>query len=56
MLSEKFFKKKGPFPLNEIAKVINNNSDTSKFSNTKIYGISSLSQAQNTEITFLNST
>ena len=42
--------------MNEILKVININSDTSKSSNKKIYGISSLSQARNTEITFLNST
>ena len=55
MSSEHFFIKKGPFPLNEIVKAIVSIKDSSQFEAIKIYGLGTLIDAKENEITFLNS-
>ena len=55
MSSNQFFEKKGPFPLNEIAKFIGNMENFSIGNNCKIYGFESLENATNNDMTFLNS-
>ncbi len=55
MVANHFFKKKGPFPLREIAKIISCIDNISKEKNKKIFGIGSLSSAGVNDITFLNS-
>tara|TARA_Y100000590_G_scaffold323404_1_gene366677 strand:+ start:5215 stop:6207 length:993 start_codon:yes stop_codon:yes gene_type:complete len=55
MSENQFFEKKGPFPLNEIIKVIGCNGDFSKDNNFKIYNFESLDKANTNDLTFLNS-
>ena len=55
MSSIRFFQKKGPFPLKEIFKVINNQSEFAGDANLKIYGFESLDTASDRDMTFLNS-
>jgi len=55
MLHNRFFEKKGPFPFENILKEINCTDDYSSFKKIKIQGIDTLVNAQNKEITFLNS-
>ena len=55
MSSKQFFKKKGPFPLNEIIKNIGYNGDFSNKQNPIVHGVESLDQAEKNDITFLNS-
>jgi len=50
-----FFEKKGPFPLNEIIKTLGCKVDFKKINNFKVYGFESLDNAENEDITFLNS-
>ena len=50
-----FFEKKGPFPLQEIAKVIGCNINFSKESSFDVNSLESLDKADSTHITFLNS-
>ncbi len=55
MATNQFFEKKGPFPLEEIIKIIEptNNLDNEK--KCTIYGVESLTNAEVEDITFLNS-
>jgi len=53
MTKNPFYEKKGPYPLNEIIKAIG--SDSKIDNNIKIYGFESLVDAENNDITFLNS-
>tara|TARA_B100000029_G_C17527670_1_gene942220 strand:+ start:311 stop:1297 length:987 start_codon:yes stop_codon:yes gene_type:complete len=53
MSSKHFFEKKGPFPLNEIIKVIG--CDKKLANNIKINGFESLLNANSSDLTFLNS-
>ena len=55
MSKNQFFEKKGPFPLNEITKIINCEKNISKNDNLKIYGLETLDIANENEMTFLNS-
>ena len=55
MSENQFFERKGPFPLNEIIKVIGCNGDFSKDNNFKIYSLESLDKANSNDLTFLNS-
>jgi len=55
MSENQFFEKKGPFPLNEIIKVIGCNGDFSKDNNFKIHNFESLDKANTNDLTFLNS-
>ena len=55
MSSIRFFQKKGPFPLKDIFKAINNKSEFSGDANLKIYGFESLDTASDRDMTFLNS-
>ena len=50
-----FYEKRGPYPLNEIAKVISSDIDFSAINNVIIHGFESLSNATKSDITFLNS-
>lgn len=50
-----FYEKKGPFPLNELIKVIGYNGNFSHKSNFEIYGFESLDNASENDMTFLNS-
>jgi len=55
MSENQFFERKGPFPLNEIIKVIGCNGDFAKDNNFKIYNFESLDKANTNDLTFLNS-
>ena len=55
MQNIRFFEKKGPFPFSEIVKKIDPTKDLAELNNFKIYGIDSLINAKENEITFLNS-
>ena len=55
MLHNGFFEKKGPFPFEKILKEINSVNDFVSFKKKKIYGIDTLTNAKEKEITFLNS-
>ena len=55
MLHNGFFEKKGPFPFETILKEINSVDDFVSFKKKKIYGIDTLTNAKEKEITFLNS-
>ena len=55
MASNQFFVKQGPFPLKELTKAINCNSNLLGSDNIKINGIENLSEASNNDLTFLNS-
>tara|TARA_Y100000590_G_scaffold439515_1_gene563655 strand:- start:1729 stop:2724 length:996 start_codon:yes stop_codon:yes gene_type:complete len=55
MSKSQFFEKKGPFPLNEIAKIIGFEDNFLKNSNLEIHGIESLDKAGEGDMTFLNS-
>jgi len=55
MQNIRFFEKKGPFPFTEILKKIDPTKDLPKLKDFKIYGIDSLINAKENEITFLNS-
>ena len=55
MPENEFFKKKGPFPLNEIAKAIGCTSNFEKNDDLQIKNFKSLDKASNTDMTFLNS-
>ena len=55
MVSNQFFVKKGPFPLKELIKTIDCVGDFSKVSNFDIYGVESLVDAKENDMTFLNS-
>lgn len=55
MSENQFFERKGPFPLNEIIKVIGSNRYFSKNDNFKIHSFESLDNANINDMTFLNS-
>ena len=55
MQNIRFFEKKGPFLFTEILKKIDPTKDLSKLKDFKVYGIDSLINAKENEITFLNS-
>ena len=55
MQNIRFFEKKGPFPFTEILKKIDTTKDLPQLKDFKIYGIDSLINAKENEITFLNS-
>ena len=55
MSENQFFEKKGPFPLGDIAKAIGCTVDISKDSNFNISSFESLANANNKDMTFLNS-
>ena len=55
MVSNQFFVKKGPYPLKEIIKIINCTSEFSYVEDFKIYGVESLVNAKENDMTFLNS-
>tara|TARA_Y100000590_G_scaffold64744_1_gene69803 strand:- start:16564 stop:17556 length:993 start_codon:yes stop_codon:yes gene_type:complete len=55
MSNTQFFERKGPFPLNEIAKIVGSLDNFSNFSDLEIYDFKSLDQANNKDMTFLNS-
>ena len=50
-----FFQKKGPFLLDDIAKLIKCKHELTKFSNKEIVNINDLYYAKNNELTFFNS-
>ena len=54
MPHNRFFKKKGPFPFEDIVKITGCTDDFASFKNIKVYGIESLKNANKSEITFLN--
>jgi UDP-3-O-[3-hydroxymyristoyl] glucosamine N-acyltransferase len=56
MSANQFFEKKGPFPLSDIAKVINCDTDLSKEKNFNVHSLESLDKAGSNDMTFLNST
>ena len=55
MTKNHFYEKKGPYPLNEIVKVISCDSSFINKNNIEIHGLESLSNATVKDITFLNS-
>jgi len=55
MSVNQFFEKKGPFPLSDIAKVINCDMDFSKEKTFDVHSLDSLDKASKDDITFLNS-
>ena len=55
MSENQFFERKGPFPLNEIIKVIGCNGNFPKNDNFEIYSFESLDNANINDMTFLNS-
>ena len=55
MQNIRFFEKKGPFPFSEILKKIDPTQDLTELKNFKVYGIETLVNAKENEITFLNS-
>tara|TARA_B100000959_G_C14940931_1_gene607778 strand:+ start:534 stop:1526 length:993 start_codon:yes stop_codon:yes gene_type:complete len=55
MQNIRFFEKKGPFPFSEILKEIDPTKDLAELKNFKVYGIETLINAKENEITFLNS-
>tara|TARA_Y100000590_G_scaffold259023_1_gene290691 strand:+ start:542 stop:1537 length:996 start_codon:yes stop_codon:yes gene_type:complete len=55
MISSDFFKKKGPFPLSKIVEAIGFDDKSLSKSNFKIYGFKPLDQANEKDLTFLNS-
>ena len=56
MSENQFFEKKGPFPLKDILKVIGYRESFPKKNDLKIQGLKSLDEAEEFDITFLNST
>ena len=55
MVSNQFFVKKGPYPLKEIIKAINCSNNHSNIKDFDIYGVESLDNAKENDMTFLNS-
>ena len=55
MSKNQFFKKRGPYPLSEIIKIIGCDNKLSTENDFKIYSIESLDRATNQDMTFLNS-
>ena len=55
MSKNRFYEKKGPFPLKEIIKTIGFTGNFSNENNFEIYGFESLSNAGKNDMTFLNS-
>ena len=55
MSTNQFFAKKGPFPLKEILNTIGYNGNFSQENNFKIHGFESLDNANENDMTFLNS-
>jgi len=55
MSTKQFFEKKGPFPLKEILNTIGYNGDFSQENDFKIHGFESLDNANENDMTFLNS-
>ena len=55
MVTNKFFPKKGPFPLKKILEKINCTNSVNNINNIKIHDIQSLSNANETDLTFLSS-
>ncbi len=55
MSDTQFFEKKGPFQIKDIAKLIGCTNELANVENFKIYGIESLDNAKNKDMTFLNS-
>ena len=55
MLHNRFFEKKGPFPLKELIKVIGYTGKKTYENDFKIFGIESLKNADKNDMTFLNS-
>ena len=56
MPSNQFFVKRGPFPLKELIKTIDCVGDFSQVNDFDIYGVESLTNANENDMTFLNST
>ena len=55
MIKNHFYEKKGPYPLNEIIKVISSDNKFDNKNNIEIHGFESLTNATQSDITFLNS-
>ena len=55
MTKNHFYDKKGPYPLNEIIKVISSDNKFDNKNNIEIHGFESLTNATQSDITFLNS-
>ena len=55
MTKNHFYDKKGPYPLNEIIKVISSDNKFDNKNNIEIHGFDSLTNATQSDITFLNS-
>ena len=55
MSENRFFEKRGPFPLNEIAKVIGCRENFSQGKNFEISSFESLENATSSDLTFFNS-
>jgi len=55
MSINQFFEKKGPFPLNEIIKIIGYTGNATYKENLKIYGFESIDKASKYDMTFLHS-
>ena len=55
MPSNQFFEKRGPFPLKELIKTIDCAGDFSQINDFDIYGVESLTNANQNDVTFLNS-
>ena len=55
MPSDQFFVKRGPFPLKELIKTIDCVGDFSQLNDFDIYGVESLVEAKESDMTFLSS-
>jgi len=55
MIKNHFYEKKGPYPLNEIIKIISCDNKFDNKNNIEIHGFESLTNATENDITFLNS-
>ena len=55
MPHSRFFEKRGPFPFEDIIRIIGCTEDFSSFKSLEVYGIDSLINAEKNEITFLSS-
>ena len=53
MPSNQFFEKRGPFPLKELIKTIDCAGDFSQINDFDIYGVESLTNANQNDVTFL---
>ena len=55
MAQNQFFEKQGPFSLKEIARLVNPSNEFSTLKDCKIYGVKNLLEANENDMTFLNS-